>query len=136
MVSTPSTFTDPTRLGTSPMIDFMVVLLPAPLRPTSVTNSPLRTSRSTPCRTCDSPYQACSFCRESRAVSGMLRPQVGRDHRLVLRHGGIVALGENLSARQDRDPVREAGDPPEGVLPHQHGAILRHPLDQGNDPIE
>ncbi len=56
----PSNAIEPSRRGTMPMIDFSVVVLPAPLRPSSVTTSPAATSKSTPCRTCDSPYQALS----------------------------------------------------------------------------
>ena len=51
----------PSRVAgaTMPMTDLSVVVLPAPLRPSSVTTSPARTSKSTPCRMWDSPYQAC-----------------------------------------------------------------------------
>ena len=48
---------------TMPMIDLSVVVLPAPLRPSSVTTSPVATSKSMPCRMCDSPYQAFSSRR-------------------------------------------------------------------------
>src|SRR4029079_16297202 len=124
---------DPVRRGTRPMIDFIVVVLPAPLRPTSVTSSPLRTSRPTPCRTCDSPYQACSPWTESSACSGMLRPEIRGHHRLVLRHGRVVAFGEDLAAGEHGDLLRKAGDDPQVVLDHQDGAVLRHPLDEGGD---
>src|SRR3954469_19095125 len=97
MVSAPASFTDPARLGVSPMIDFRVVVFPAPLRPTSVTSSPVRTSRSTPWSTCDSPYQACRPLSESSG-SAMLRPQVGGDHGRVLGHRLVLALGEHLAA--------------------------------------
>ena len=56
----PSNAIEPSRRGTMPMIDFSVVVLPAPLRPSSVTTSPAGTSNVTPCSTCDSPYQALS----------------------------------------------------------------------------
>ena len=46
--SRPSNFTDPVRFATMPMIDFRVVVLPAPLRPSSVTTSPRLTSNVTP----------------------------------------------------------------------------------------
>ena len=59
IVSAPSKHTEPLRRSTMPMIDFSVVVLPTPLRPSSVTTSPGRTSKVTPCRMCDSPYQAC-----------------------------------------------------------------------------
>ena len=58
-VSRPLNTIGPRRAaGTSPMIDFMVVVLPAPLRPSSVTTSPSATRKSTPCSTWLSPYQA------------------------------------------------------------------------------
>ena len=38
--SRPSKRTEPVRWPTMPMIDFSVVVLPAPLRPSSVTTSP------------------------------------------------------------------------------------------------
>ena len=56
--SLPSNVADPLRLPTMPIIDLRVVVLPAPLRPSKVTTSPRRTSKSTPCRMWDSPYQA------------------------------------------------------------------------------
>src|SRR5437764_3303826 len=117
MVSVPSIFTDPVRWGTIPMIDFIVVVLPAPLRPTSVTNSPLRTSRSTPCSTCDSPYHACSLLTE-RSASGMFGAQVRGDDRRVLRDGQVVAFGEHLAPGQDGDSLREARDNAQVVLHH------------------
>ncbi len=40
----------PACAGTSPMIDFKVVLLPTPLRPSSPTTSPGATVSETPCR--------------------------------------------------------------------------------------
>ncbi len=57
-VSRPLNTIEPARRGTRPMIDFIVVVLPAPLRPSSVTTSPSPTSKSTPCSTWLSPYQA------------------------------------------------------------------------------
>src|SRR5262245_31317902 len=49
---------EPVRFPTSPRIDLNVDVRPAPLRPRSVTTSPLFTAKSTPWSTCDSPYQA------------------------------------------------------------------------------
>ena len=50
MSSLPSNRADPARRSTIPMIDFSVVVLPAPFRPSSVTTSPSRTSKVMPCR--------------------------------------------------------------------------------------
>jgi hypothetical protein len=48
MVSEPLKRIDPLRRPTIPMIDFIVVVLPAPLRPSSVTTSPSGMSKSMP----------------------------------------------------------------------------------------
>src|SRR5205807_10333494 len=115
---------------TMPMIDFRVVVLPAPLRPTSVTSSPLRTSRSTPCKTCDSPYQAWS-----PRASSMLGSQVRGLHRGVLRDLRVVAFRQHLAAGQHGDALRDAGDDAHVVLDHQHGAALRGALDERGDAV-
>ena len=117
MSSLPSNTTEPTRLRTMPMIAFSVVVLPAPFRPSSVTTSPSRTSRSTPCRMCDSLYQACrpltlstvvplaaGLC--ATAASAMPHSEIGLLHLFVLRHLAIVALGQHPPARQHGDAMR------------------------------
>src|SRR6476620_4143767 len=94
MVSTPFTTIDPVLRPTRPRIDLSVEVRPAPLRPSSVTTSPLCTVRSTPCSTCDSPYQALRPAMR-RTASAMGRPHVR------LHDGGIAgdlavgALGEH-----------------------------------------
>src|SRR5512144_1141594 len=103
-VSPSSKRTEPRRLPTMPMIDFNVVVLPAPLRPSSVTSSPRPISKLTPCRMCDSPYQACSAAT-FRRVSGMTGPDIGLDDQRVLRHLGVRPLGQHLAARQHGDGV-------------------------------
>src|SRR5438093_11039836 len=107
-VSRSSKRTEPERLPTMPMTDFSVVVLPAPLRPSSVTSSPRPISKLTPCRMCDSPYQA---CRPStfNSGSGMARPDVSFDDQRVLRHRGIRPLGQHLAARQHGDGVGKIG---------------------------
>src|SRR5271157_5245096 len=117
-----------------PMIDFSVVVLPAPFRPSKVTSSPSRTSRSTPCRICDSLYQACSPLSFSttagstagiraKAASGMSRPHIGLPHLFVLRHRPIIAFREHPPAREHRDAVRQIGDDLKIVLDHQDRAV-------------
>src|SRR5438876_9357900 len=96
MISFCTYLMDPSRRPTIPMIDFSVVVLPAPLRPSNVTTSPSVTSNSMPCRMCDSPYQALSP-RTSRRL-GMPCSEIGLDHARVLGHGVVVALGEDLAA--------------------------------------
>ena len=47
-MSVPRKATRPRRRAIRPMIDFIVVDLPAPLRPTSATHSPAPTASETP----------------------------------------------------------------------------------------
>src|SRR5689334_12035833 len=96
-VSPSSKRTEPERLPTMPMTDFRVVVLPAPLRPSSVTSSPRPISKLTPCRMCDSPYQACSPST-LRRVSGMTGPDIGFDDQRVLRHFGVRPFSQHLAA--------------------------------------
>src|SRR5215207_4618648 len=120
MVSTPSKTIEPFRLDRMPMIDFRVVVLPAPLRPSRVTTSPAATSKLIPCRTWDSPYQVSRFrtassaaataavagmLRCARAASGMHASDIGLDDARILRHGGVIAFGENAAAGEHGDPV-------------------------------
>src|SRR5512143_1039788 len=116
IVSAPSNTIDPARRGTRPIIDFSVVVLPAPLRPSSVTTSPSRTSKSTPCSMWLSPYQALS-----PFTSSMRRPQIGSDHVRVVRHAGVVAFRQDAAASQDGDDVAEPFHHRQIVLNHQDG---------------
>src|SRR5436305_14575834 len=109
-----------------PMIDFSVVVLPAPLRPSSVTTSPARTSKLTPWSTWDSPYQACSPSTDSNGApltSSMADPEIGFAHIRVGRDRCVVAFGEDAAAREHRDAVRQARNDTEIVLDHEHRAI-------------
>src|SRR5690606_23615324 len=133
--SLPWNRTEPVRFGKTPMIAFSVVVLPAPLRPRSVTTSPNRTSKLMPCRTWLSPYQASSPLTDSsgvaasacgfvaKAASAMARSDIGFDHAFVLRHGGIVALSQHLAARQHGDRIRKARHHRQIVLDHQDRAV-------------
>src|SRR5262249_21691154 len=112
--------TEPLRLPMMPMIDFKVVVLPAPLRPSRVTTSPEWTLKSMPCRIWDSPYQASRFWtfstwRVNAAVdlagasvtltSGMTGSQIGFLDALVPGELGIIALRKHLSAGQHGNDV-------------------------------
>src|SRR5262249_37947102 len=114
------------------MMDFMVVVLPAPLRPCSVTTSPANTLKATPGRMCDSPYQACRPYTVSSGAprSGMADSQVGFLDGRIGRHRLVVAFAEDAAARQHRDAVGQVGDDAEIVLDHEHGAVGRDGLDQ------
>src|SRR5260221_13158549 len=141
MSSCPPSTTEPRRCAMTPMIAFKVVVLPTPLRPSSVTPSPSATAKFMPCRMCDSPYQACrsatrssSLCRT--ATSGMAGSHIGLAHLGVLGHLGVAAFGQDVPARQHGDGVREIGDDGEVVLHHQHGAALGDLADQAGDAAD
>src|ERR1700720_4339505 len=104
--SSPRKRTEPPRRGTMPITDLSVVVLPAPLRPSRVTTSPARTSKSTPWSTCDSPYQAWSPAT-CRRVSLMPDPQVRLHDVRIGGHRRVVALGQDLPPGQHRDGVGE-----------------------------
>src|SRR5215472_17448826 len=89
------------------MTDFSVVVLPAPLRPSSVTTSPSRTSNVTPWSTCDSPYQALRSRTTSMGLSGMggRGAHVALDHVGIARDRPIVAPGQHLAPGEHRDHV-------------------------------
>src|SRR3989449_8048627 len=135
IVSTSRNRIEPCRRPTMPMIAFMVVVLPAPLRPRSVTTSPSRTSNSMPCRMCDSPYQAFKPLTAS-SRSAMAGAQVGLDHLRIFRNAGVVAFGEDLAALQDRDPVGKRRHHREIVLDHQDRAVGRHAPDERRDALD
>src|ERR1051325_2032541 len=116
--SRPSNCTDPARWPTIPMIDFSVVVLPAPLRPSSVTTSPARTSNVTPCRMCDSPYQACSPFTVRIGASGMPHPHVGLAHFRIVGDRLVVAFSQHAAAREHGDPVGEVRDHTQIMLDH------------------
>src|SRR6516225_11666266 len=109
MSSLPSSVMEPLRLATSPMIARMVVVLPAPLRPSSVTTSPASTWKVMPCRMWLSPYQAWTSCSASW-VSGMAGPHVGFDDLGIGGDFTVGTLGQDLAARKHRDVVGEVCD--------------------------
>src|SRR5579871_2242784 len=98
---------DPRRRPTRPMMLFSVVVLPAPLRPSNVTTSPSRTSKSSPCRMWLSPYQALRPAISSIACSGMCGTEVRGDHIGIAGDVAVVALGQNLAARQHGDGIAQ-----------------------------
>src|SRR3954471_9613497 len=118
--SVPRNRTEPVRWGRMPMIARRVVVLPAPLRPSRVATSPSSTVKSMPCRTCDSPYQACSPSTSSSggapALSRMAGPHIGLDDLGIVGHCRVVALGEDAAAGQDGDGLRQIGDHRQIVL--------------------
>src|SRR5712671_6162111 len=129
--SRPSKRTEPVRWPTIPMIDLSVVVLPAPLRPSSVTTSPGSTSKVAPCKTCDSPYQACNSSTARRGATvglSMTDSEIGLAHGRIGRDGLVVPLCQHAPAGEDRDPMREVRDDAQVMLHHQHRAARRDRL--------
>src|SRR5262252_2487975 len=121
------------------MIDFIVVVLPAPLRPSSVTTSPGSTSNVAPCSTWDSPYQACSPSTASSGAalgSSMAGSEIGFAHTRMGRDRVVVALGHHAPAREHGDAVRQVRDHAQIVLDHQHGALGGDPLDERRHALD
>src|SRR3954452_21039287 len=111
VVSVPWTLIEPRRRPIRPRMARSVLVRPAPFLPSSVTTSPSSTWKSTPCRTCDSPYQPCRFetSRKRFAISvgsdqlGLGAAHVRLDDRGVLRDLGVGTFGERRAAREDGD---------------------------------
>ena len=61
---------------------------------------------------------------------------IGLDHPRVLRHRGVVALGQHLAAGQHGDAVRQRRDDRQVVLDHQDGAVRRDAPDQRGDALD
>src|ERR1700687_24040 len=98
---------EPLRCASMPMIARMVVVLPAPLRPSRVTTSRVFTSNVMPCRMWLSPYQPWTSWMASCA-SAMPAPlacaHVGLDYLRVVGDLRVAAFGQYLAAREHRDP--------------------------------
>src|SRR5690606_12826197 len=133
-MSLPSTRMLPLRLRMMPTMARSAVVLPTPLRPSSVTVSPSCTSRSMPCSAWLSPYQALSSRTASSAVlSVIFGSHVGGAHTFVLADAAVVTAGEDFPALQHRDLMAEVGDHLEVVLDHQHRALGCHRPDELGD---
>src|SRR5918997_3968058 len=120
----------PSRRRRIPMMARNVVVLPAPLRPSRVTVSPSRMSRSTPWRTWLSPYQALSPLTSRRGALLMLGSHIGFAHPRILADFVVCAVGEDLAAGQNGDAVAEIGNNVQVVLDHEDGAVLGNATDQ------
>src|SRR5438874_885265 len=81
--SVPQNRTEPVRWPRMPMIARRVVVLPAPLRPSRVATSPSSTAKSMPCRTCDSPYQACNPSTSSSGGASLETRQPDRVEQFI-----------------------------------------------------
>src|SRR3954470_21368704 len=148
-ISWPSKRIEPDRLPMIPITDFRVVVLPAPLRPSSVTTSPAFTLKLMPCRMWDSPYHASRFStlstglavaaalgRPAIVTSRMPGPQIGFLDALVFGQLGIMTLRQHLPARQHRNDVGEIGDHAQVMLDHQDRVLRGDALDQRRDLVD
>src|SRR5699024_12802950 len=113
------------------------VVRPAPLRPSSVTTSPWSTLMSMPCRTCDSPYQACRLLMCSSvssvfavAASVMSGSHVGRHHGPIVRYFRVRSFRQHFALVEHGNRVRQLGDDTEVVLYHEHRTVGRDLADQ------
>src|SRR2546423_930992 len=109
----------PARNGSRPMMLSMVVVLPAPLRPTRTTDSLSPTSSETCRRICARPRYVLMACSSS-----MGGPEHCVLHRLVAADLLGVAAGKNQALVHDHDPV--------GVLEDDVHVVLD---DHGGDPL-
>src|SRR2546422_11679542 len=119
----------PVRSGSRPMMLSMVVVLPAPLRPTRTTDSLSPTSSETCRRICARPryvFMACS--------SSMGGPEHCVLHRLVAADLFRAAAGENHALVHDHDPAGELEDDVHVVL-DDHGGDPVRPDDRADHEI-
>src|SRR5688572_1427036 len=100
----------------SPIRQRSSVVLPSPLRPTSVTISPSSHPIHTSRRACASPYQADSPSTINMGVS-----EVGGDDPGVVADLGVRALDQHLAVLQHGHPVGEVGDHVHVVLDQDDG---------------
>src|SRR5579872_6423000 len=125
-----------------PMIALSVVVLPTPLRPNNVTTSPARTSKLTPCKICDSPYQASRSFTASMGgaaagfFSSMAGPEIGFAHRRIGGDGFVVAFGQNLAAGEHGDAVAQVGDDGQIMLHQQNRTARCDGFDQRADAAD
>src|ERR1700754_1515227 len=139
-MSWPSNHTDPDVNGSSPDSARIVVVLPAPLEPNSVTSLPSCTFNEMPCRARILPYCTTmsrtssrtglwAFCGSLVCVIG--HPQVRRDDLGVLADLGWQAVGDLAAELQHDDAVGDTHDQSHVVLDEQHGvAVVADLLDQ------
>src|SRR5574337_1154451 len=132
MVSWPLILIEPLRAPVRPMMARSVEVRPAPLRPSRVTTSPGCTTMSTPCSTCDSPYQASRLRISSAGVPAIsVRPlqlAIGRAHvrfhdLWILRDFFVGPFGQDGAALQHRDAIGDGRDRKSTRLNSSHHSI-------------
>src|SRR6201996_9060271 len=110
----PNNETLPSIRGNWPRMALSRVVLPAPLRPSRPTTSPAGTTRSTPWRMCDLPYQPCIALMASASKIGLLYGRVC--------HDGVRGIaGQNHSGAKHRDMVGRSQHDVHVVLDQHQG---------------
>src|SRR5215475_11083078 len=119
LMSWPLNVIVPLRTGSSPMMLSMVVVLPAPLRPTRTTDSASRTVSDTPLRTWAGPRKVLirsisSMALGAKEIGGdllvvpdLVRGAIGQDHALVHGDDPGAVLEDHVHVVLDDD----GGDP-------------------------
>src|SRR5438132_12656570 len=113
LMSRPWNATFPDRTGSSPMMLSIVVVFPAPFRPTRHTDSLLPTESDTRRRTWAGPRQV-----SMASISSMRRPDQRRGHRLVAPDLVRSAAGQDGALVHRHDPVRVLADGVHVVIDH------------------
>src|SRR5262249_8708195 len=122
-----------------PMTDFSVVVLPAPLRPSSVTTSPANTSNVAPWSTCDSPYQACSPSTASKGAPfglSMTNSEICLAYERVGGNRLVIAFRQHPTRGDPGARVQKVGARAEIVFAHQHRALGGDRLDECADTLD
>src|SRR6476469_8781170 len=106
VMSWPSKTMDPLVSGRIPEIARIVVVLPAPLAPSSVTSSPSSTDSEMPCSASIRPYATVMSLISS---SGIVRhPQVGGDDRRIVADLVGHTFSDLLAELQHHDAIGHA----------------------------
>src|SRR2546430_1516822 len=124
VMSRPRKATVPARTGRSPMMLSIVVVFPAPFRPTRQTASPSLTASETPRRICAGPRKV-SMRSSSSMIPGISASPRGADER---GRDGLVApdlvwrpVGEDRALVHGDDPVGVVEDDVHVVLDDRRG---------------
>src|SRR6476469_5143922 len=119
--SPPSAISPPVARMT-PTTVFIVVVLPAPLPPSSATTLPCGTLRLTPRSTRSAPYPASSL-----RISSMPVPEIGRLHLGIGLDVGGRSFGNHAAVVEDGDPIRDVEHERQHVLDQDDGQVRFRP---------
>src|SRR6476469_5723894 len=118
VMSWPSNQIDPLVNGRIPEMARMVVVLPAPFAPISVTSSPSSTDSEMPCSASMRPYPTVMSRISS---SGIVRhPQISGNHLRIVTDFRRYSFGDLLAEFQNHDPIGHANHQPHVVLAQQN----------------